>query len=162
MISRSADGNTDTTLVAINADGSAALAGTVTLGGTAASVVVSGAGAGATANQTSTADIRAGTTKANVGLGSVDNTSDAAQTTATLSEADSDDVGLGSVTNANPQGQAQAPQTPLPETPGVNPALVKQVLPSSNTMETGLTPTEQALLSNEEKGIRLRQRGMTA
>ena len=46
------------------------------------------------------------------------------------------------------------------QTPGVNPALVKQVLPSSNTMETGLTPTEQALLSNEEKGISLRQRGM--
>jgi len=29
-------------------------------------------------------------------------------------------------------------------------------------METGLTPTEQALLSNEEKAIRLRQRGMTS
>ena len=26
----------------------------------------------------------------------------------------------------------------------------------------GLTPTETALLSEEEKGIRLRQRGMTA
>ena len=51
-------------------------------------------------------------------------------------------------------------QSALPETPGVNPALVKQVLPSANVMETGLTPTEQALLSNEEKGIRLRQRGM--
>ena len=60
-----------------------------------------------------------------------------------------------------PQGQAQAPQTNLPPTPDVNPALVKQVLPSTNVMETGLTPTEQALLSNEEKAIRLRQRGMT-
>ena len=49
----------------------------------------------------------------------------------------------------------------LPETPGVNPALMSQVLPSNNVMETGLTPTEQALLSDEEKGIRLRQRGMT-
>ena len=28
-------------------------------------------------------------------------------------------------------------------------------------METGLTPTEQALLSNEEKAIKLRDRGMT-
>ena len=55
---------------------------------------------------------------------------------------------------------AQAPQAPLPETPGVNPALIKQVLPSTNTMETGLTPTEQALLSNEEKAIKLRDRGM--
>ena len=60
------------------------------------------------------------------------------------------------------QGQAQAPQAPLPETPGVNPALIKQVLPNTNVMETGLTPTEQALLSNEEKAIRLRHRGMTS
>jgi len=37
---------------------------------------------------------------------------------------------------------------------------MSQVLPSSNVMETGLTATEQALLSDEEKGIRLRQRGM--
>ena len=49
----------------------------------------------------------------------------------------------------------------LPPTPDVNPALMSQVLPSSNVMETGLTATEQALLSDEEKGIRLRQRGMT-
>ena len=55
------------------------------------------------------------------------------------------------------EGQAQ---TPLPPTPDVNPALMQQVLPSTNVMETGLTPTEQALLSEEEKAIRLRQRGM--
>ena len=66
----------------------------------------------------------------------------------------------GYVEPEQPQGQAQAPQAGLPPTPDVNPALVKQVLPSTNVMETGLTPTEQALLSNEEKGIRLRQRGM--
>jgi len=47
------------------------------------------------------------------------------------------------------------------QTPDVNPALMSQVLPSTDTMQTGLTPTEQALLSNEEKAIRLRQRGMT-
>ena len=46
------------------------------------------------------------------------------------------------------------------QTPDVNPALMSQVMPSQNVMETGLTPTEQALLSNEEKAIRLRQRGM--
>ena len=68
----------------------------------------------------------------------------------------------GYVEPEQPQGQAQAPQTPLPETPGVNPALMKHVMPSQEVMETGLTPTEQALLSNEEKAIRLRQRGMTA
>ena len=48
------------------------------------------------------------------------------------------------------------------ETPGVNPALMTQVMPSQEGMETGLTPTEQAVLSNEEKAIRLRQRGMTS
>ena len=61
-----------------------------------------------------------------------------------------------------PEVQAQAPQGGLPPTPDVNPALVQQTLPSTNVMETGLTPTEQALLSNEEKAIRLRQRGMTS
>ena len=52
-------------------------------------------------------------------------------------------------------------QSALP-VPDVNPALMSQVLPSNNTMETGLTRTEQALLSNEEKAIRLKQRGMTS
>ena len=52
-------------------------------------------------------------------------------------------------------------QSALP-TPDVNPALMSRVLPSSNVMQSGLTPTEQALLSNEEKAIRLRSRGMTA
>ena len=67
----------------------------------------------------------------------------------------------GYVEQVQAPGQAQAPQAGLPETPDVNPALMKQVLPSTNVMETGLTPTEQALLSNEEKAIRLKQRGMT-
>ena len=61
-----------------------------------------------------------------------------------------------------PEGQTQVPQGGLPPTPEVNPALMKHVLPSANVMETGLTPTEQALLSNEEKAIKLRQRGMTS
>jgi len=45
----------------------------------------------------------------------------------------------------------------LPQTPEVNPAVVQ---PTPTAMQTGLTPTETALLSEEEKAIRLRQRGM--
>jgi len=51
----------------------------------------------------------------------------------------------------------QKSQTPLPPTPGVNPELVAQATP--NITQTGLTQTESALLSNEEKAMRLRQRG---
>ena len=54
----------------------------------------------------------------------------------------------------------EAPKTPLPETPPVDPKLVSQMV-NTNVMQTGLTPTETALLSNEEKVIRLKQRGMT-
>jgi hypothetical protein len=54
---------------------------------------------------------------------------------------------------------AKAPTTPLPETPPVDPKLVSQMV-NTNVMQTGLTPTEMALLSNEEKVIRLRQRGI--
>ena len=35
-------------------------------------------------------------------------------------------------------------------------------LPSNVNQNTGLTRIEEALLSNEEKAMRLRQRGMTA
>ena len=60
--------------------------------------------------------------------------------------------------------ETQAPQTeidPSMETPQVNPELVKNpMMENTNVMQTGLTLTEQALLSNEEKAIRLRQRGM--
>ena len=51
--------------------------GSVVIGSTAASTIESGAASGATANQDSTADIRSGTTKANVGLSDVDNDSTA-------------------------------------------------------------------------------------
>ena len=52
-------------------------------------------------------------------------------------------------------------QAPMLETPGVNPELVKNpMMENTNVMQTGLTPTEQALLSNEEKAMRLRQRGI--
>ena len=55
----------------------------------------------------------------------------------------------------------QKSQTPLPATPGVNPELVNQqtAMGGQNITQTGLTHTENALLSNEEKAMRLRQRG---
>ena len=49
-------------------------------------------------------------------------------------------------------------QSALP-TPNVNPDMVQPVQQAS-VSQTGLTPTEQALLSPEEQSIRLRQRGM--
>ena len=53
-------------------------------------------------------------------------------------------------------------QSMLPATPGVNPELVNQqtAMGGQNITPTGLTATETALLSNEEKAMRLRQRGM--
>ena len=45
---------------------------------------------------------------------------------------------------------------PLPEQPQPNAAIVQK----PTTMTTGLTPAEQALLSEEEKMIRLRDRGL--
>ena len=50
-------------------------------------------------------------------------------------------------------------QAPLPPTPAVDPAVV-QPGQQASLSQTGLTPTEQALLSPEEQAIRLRQRGM--
>jgi len=50
-------------------------------------------------------------------------------------------------------------QAPLPPTPDVDPAMIQPVQQASLT-QTGLTPSEQALLSPEEQAIRLRQRGM--
>jgi hypothetical protein len=50
-------------------------------------------------------------------------------------------------------------QAPLPPTPGVDPTMIQPVQQASLT-QTGLTPSEQALLSPEEQAIRLRQRGM--
>jgi len=52
---------------------------------------------------------------------------------------------------------AQRSQTPMPATPGVSPQLMTQG--PQNITQTGLTHTENALLSNEEKAMRLRQRG---
>jgi hypothetical protein len=47
----------------------------------------------------------------------------------------------------------------LPQTPAVDPTTVQTGTQATLT-QTGLTPSEQALLSEEEKAIRLRQRGM--
>jgi hypothetical protein len=47
-------------------------------------------------------------------------------------------------------------RVPLPQQPQPNPAIVQKPTP----MQTGLTPAEQALLSEEEKMIRLRNRGL--
>ncbi len=50
---------------------------------------------------------------------------------------------------------------PLPPQPMPNPQVVQQNQTSQNVMASGLTPVENALLSDEEKQIRLRQRGRT-
>jgi hypothetical protein len=46
------------------------------------------------------------------------------------------------------------------QTDPVNPAVIQPVQQASLS-QTGLTPTEQALLSPEEQAIKLRQRGMS-
>ncbi len=51
-------------------------------------------------------------------------------------------------------GQSVLPQTPMPN------AQVIQPQAPGNITATGLTPVENALLSDEEKQIRLRQRGL--
>ena len=48
----------------------------------------------------------------------------------------------------------------LPQTPSVDPNVLQSNLQSSIINQQGLTPSEQALLSEEEKAIRLRQRGL--
>jgi len=60
------------------------------------------------------------------------------------------------------KAKAEAPKQPLPPTPPVDANAMKDPMVNTNLMQTGLTQTEQALLSNEEKAIRLRQRGMSA
>jgi len=54
----------------------------------------------------------------------------------------------------------EAPKQPLPPTPAVDANAIKDPMVNANVMQTGLTPTEQALLSNEEQVMRLRQRGI--
>ena len=56
-----------------------------------------------------------------------------------------------------------APQTSqqVPPTPPVNANAIQDMRVNANVMQTGLTQTEQALLSPEEQVMRLRQRGLS-
>ena len=58
-----------------------------------------------------------------------------------------------------PGAQSSLP-TQTPETPQPNPAVVTPPVQPAAVAQTGLTPTEEALLSPSEKAIRLRQRGL--
>ena len=56
---------------------------------------------------------------------------------------------------------SKAPQKPLPDTPMPNAQVFQTAaLPASGAINQGLTATENALLSEEEKQIRLRSRGL--
>jgi len=59
--------------------------------------------------------------------------------------------------DTDPQGQSALPPTPMPNEEAVQTATV---MPAAGAMNQGLTNTENALLSDEEKQIRLRQRGL--
>ena len=56
--------------------------------------------------------------------------------------------------DTDPQGQSALPEQPMPS-PGAI-----QMSQAPGVMNQGLTPVENALLSEEEKQIRLRQRGL--
>jgi hypothetical protein len=58
--------------------------------------------------------------------------------------------------DTDPQGQAALPQTPMPD-PGT---LQAMTAPQGGINQSGLTPMENAFLSEEEKQIRLRSRGL--
>jgi hypothetical protein len=58
--------------------------------------------------------------------------------------------------DTDPQGQSALPDLPMPSQEVVQTAEIKD----SGLMNQGLTATENALLSEEEKQIRLRQRGL--
>ena len=69
------------------------------------------------------------------------------------------DIEIGDYVAGTGQPMTPAPQTlQTSQTPQVDPNLMTQA-PQEIT-QTGLTHTENALLSNEEKAMRLRQRGM--
>ena len=59
--------------------------------------------------------------------------------------------------DTQPDGQSALPPTPMPNQETVQTAAV---MPAAGAMNQGLTNTENALLSEEEKQIRLRQRGL--
>jgi hypothetical protein len=56
---------------------------------------------------------------------------------------------------------SKAPEKPLPPTPMPDQQVIQTaMMPASGVMNQGLTATENALLSEEEKQIRLRSRGL--
>jgi len=57
--------------------------------------------------------------------------------------------------DTSPMGPVALPEQPMP-----SPQVIQPMPQVSGTMNQGLTPTENALLSEEEKQIRLRQRGL--
>jgi hypothetical protein len=57
--------------------------------------------------------------------------------------------------DTSPLGPAALPPQPMP-----SPQVVQTMPQAPGIMNQGLTPTENALLSEEEKQIRLRQRGL--
>ena len=58
--------------------------------------------------------------------------------------------------DSDPEGQSALPPTPMPNQQVVQTAAI----PAAGFMNQGLTPTENALLSEEEKQIKLRSRGL--
>ena len=70
-----------------------------------------------------------------------------------------DDIGI---TEEQPQQLATQPTLPTPNltTPNVNPTLLNQAPTGIATLNQGLTPSESAFLREEDKQIRLRQRGL--
>jgi hypothetical protein len=58
--------------------------------------------------------------------------------------------------DTSPEGQSALPPTPMPDQQVIQTAAVQ----APGIMNQGLTPTENALLSEEEKQMRLRQRGL--
>jgi hypothetical protein len=58
--------------------------------------------------------------------------------------------------DTSPEGQSALPPTPMPSPQVIQTTAVQ----APGIMNQGLTPTENALLSEEEKQIRLRQRGL--
>jgi hypothetical protein len=61
--------------------------------------------------------------------------------------------------DSDPEGQSALPPTVMPNAQVIQSAAMQQV-GAPGTMNQGLTPTENALLSDEEKQIKLRSRGL--
>jgi len=60
--------------------------------------------------------------------------------------------------DTDPAGQSALPSTPMPDSQAVQSTAA---MPAAGNLNQGLTPTENALLSEEEKQIRLRSRGLS-